>query len=98
MLLSALLSFAIIEALSHELPVVATDVGGTCDIINSETMCGSLVSYGDVSGCADEIMKYISDNEKYEKASKNALECVKAYFDIENVFETVYNRYIESLK
>jgi glycosyltransferase involved in cell wall biosynthesis len=92
------LSFAIIEALSHELPVVATDVGGTCDIINPETMCGSLVSYGDVSGCADEIMKYISDNEKYEKASKNALECVKAYFDIENVFETVYNRYIESLK
>ena len=92
------LSFAIIEALSFGLPVVATNVGGTSDIINSNTNCGVLVEYEDIKTCADKIEMYMKNNEKYEESSKNALMCVKKYFDIQNVFDTVYKRYEEALK
>ena len=92
------LSFAIIEALSFGLPVVATNVGGTGDIVNGKTNCGVLVEYEDVKSCADEIVKYMTDNEKYEISSKNAILCVKEHFNIQNVFDKVYNCYLNSVR
>ncbi len=92
------LSFAIIEALSFGLPVVATNVGGTGDIINEKTACGVLVEYEDVKSCADEILKYMSDKDKYETSSKNAITCVNEYFDIQNVFDKVYDCYENAIK
>lgn len=92
------LSFAIIEALSHGLPVVATDVGGTGDIINRETACGTLVEYGNVSACADAIIKLMDDKQNYSLCSENAIKAVKDRFDIQKVFDTVFSRYEESLK
>ncbi|MBE6623259.1 MAG: glycosyltransferase [Ruminococcaceae bacterium] len=92
------LSFAIIEALSFGIPVVATNVGGTVDIINDKTACGVLVEYGDVKSCADEIVKYMCDKDKYETSSQNAFACVKEHFDIQNVFNKVYDCYEKAIK
>ncbi len=92
------LSFAIIEALSHGIPVVATDVGGTSDIINENTACGTLVEYEDVISCADEILSYITDKEKYIACSENAIKAVKDRFDINSVYDNVFSSYKKALK
>ena len=92
------LSFAILEALGQGVPVVATDVGGTRDIINPDSRCGSLVEYGDTQGGAKEILRYIEDANLCSSCSRAALENVRKNFDIKIMLDTVYDRYEKSLK
>ncbi|MBE6570754.1 MAG: glycosyltransferase [Ruminococcaceae bacterium] len=92
------LSFAILEALGQGVPVVATDVGGTRDIINPNNICGSLVEYSDAAAGANEILRYIEDAELCKSCSAAALENVRKNFDINIMLDTVYDRYKKSLK
>ena len=92
------LSFAILEALGQGVPVVATDVGGTKDIINNQNKCGSLVEYDDALNAAKEIERYLSSPELCISCSENALETVRQKFDIKTMLDIVYARYENSLK
>lgn len=51
---------ALIEAISHGVPVVATDVGGTREIVPHE-QCGFLVPAGDDQATADRILQLLRD-------------------------------------
>lgn len=87
------LSFAILEALDHSLPVVATDVGGNPDIINSDTNCGILVKYGDTEKMAEAIKTMMEDREKYKMFSENAKRTVLERFNLDTLLEETYTKY-----
>lgn len=92
------LSFAIIEALSHGLPAVVTNVGGTCDIVNAQTDCGIAVSYGDTSMTAKAINAIMSDGALYEKYSANALKTASEKFSVSQMLEKTYSVYTSLIK
>lgn len=87
------LSFAILEAISKGLPVVATDVGGTKDIVNESNNCGILVKYGDEEEMAGAVEEIMSNPKLYEKYSKNGLSVAKDKFDIEIMFKKTFELY-----
>lgn len=87
------LSFAILEALDHSLPVVATDVGGNSDIINSDTNCGILVKYGDTEKMAEAIKTMMENEEKYKMFSENAKRTVLERFNLDTLLEETYTKY-----
>lgn len=91
------LSFAILEALGQGVPVVATDVGGTSDIINDRNVCGSLVKYNDPTGTAKEIIRYIQDPSLVRSCSEAALKNIHDNFDVTIMLDTVFDRYKKSL-
>lgn len=87
------LSFAILEALDNSLPVVATDVGGNSDIINSSTNCGILVNYGDTKAMAEAIKTVMEDEGKYKLFSENAKKTVCEKFNLDVLLEETYTKY-----
>lgn len=87
------LSFAIIEVLAAGLPVVATNMGGNGDIINSETKCGRLVEYNDAKGLASTVKEIMDNPETQKELRKNALLAVKERFNIDNMVQQAYNLY-----
>lgn len=87
------LSFAILEALDHALPVVATDVGGNSDIINDKHNCGILVDYGDTNQMAEAIKVMMEDKEKYDLFSENARKTVCNVFNLDALLEETYTKY-----
>ena len=90
---SEALSFAILEAMSQGLPVIATEVGGNPDIINSNTNCGVLVKYNDTEALAQAMQTLMEDNLLYEKYSSNATKAVRDTFNIEKTVESTYQLY-----
>lgn len=90
------LSFAIIEALSFGLPVIATDMGGNGDIINDKTGCGTLVRYNDPVGLANAIKEVMENSDLRTKMSENAFKAVKEIFSLDNMVMQTYNLYVKS--
>lgn len=91
------LSFAIIEVLAAGLPVIATDMGGNDDIINSETNCGILVKYDDARGLAAAIQQIMHNKALQVSLRKNALKAVRERFSLDNMVEKTYNLYKDSV-
>ncbi len=92
------LSFAILEALGSGVPVIATNVGGTSDIINDKNQCGVLVEYNNPKQASAAIKKLIDDQNTLSELSDNALKTVSENFDISIMLDIVYKQYEESLK
>jgi len=90
------LSFAIIEALAAGLPVIAADMAGNGDIINSETNCGLLVKYNDPDSMAEAMLKMMNDRELQESLKKNALKTVRERFNLDIMVDRTYNLYLKS--
>ena len=89
------LSFAILEALAKALPVIATKVGGTSDIINEENRNGVLVRYGGKVAMAKAMERFMTDEKIYLECSQNAIDSVKNHFSIDKICEETYNFYKE---
>lgn len=89
------LSFAILEAMSKYLPIVATNAGGNGDIVNENTNCGFLVEYGDTKGFAEALNKLAEDKELCEKFAANAKKATKDIFNLENVLLDTLDKYKE---
>ncbi len=89
------LSFAILEAMSKYLPIVATNAGGNGDIVNEKTDCGFLVEYGDTKGFAEALNKLAEDNELCERFANNAKKATKDIFNLENVLLETLEKYKE---
>lgn len=87
------LSFAIVEALGHALPIVATDVGGNSDIVNDETNCGILVNYGDTTAMAEAIKTMIEDETAYKAFSENARKAALTRFNLDELLKETYQYY-----
>ena len=92
------LSFLIIEALASGLPVIATDMGGNSDIINSRTNCGLLVEYNNPESMAKGIFKLMEDDKKFAQFKLNAFKAVDDIFNLDKVVEKTYNLYVKSVE
>ena len=95
---SEALSFAILEAMAHSLPVIATNIGGNPDIVNQKTGCGVLVEYNDTKAMAKEMKTLMTDHSLYEYFAKNAYLAAKSVFNIEEMASTTYNLYKEVIE
>lgn len=87
------LSFAMLEAMSKALPLVATNVGGNSDIVNDETQVGILVEYGDEDAMAKAISDMMNNKEFYKKMSENAVRAVYGRFSYETMLKKTMDVY-----
>ena len=67
---------ALLEAMALEIPIVATDVGGTGEIIDHE-IHGLLVSKGDVDQIVEAVRKTLEDGESTARRVRSARERVE---------------------
>lgn len=88
------LSFAILEAMGHALPIVATDIGGNPDIVNDKNSCGTLVPYGDEDAMSDAFLCLMNDKDYYQKCSDGAFKTVSTVFNLETLMEETFEKYI----
>ncbi|MBQ4159343.1 MAG: glycosyltransferase family 4 protein, partial [Clostridia bacterium] len=87
------LSFAILEALSRKLPVVATNVGGNGDILSAQNDCGLLVEYGDTDAMAEAINRLMTDDALYTRYSENALRAIHEVFNLNKILDDTFAVY-----
>jgi len=92
--LSEGLSIALLEAMRAQLPVIATAVGGTPEVvINNES--GLLIKSKEPTQIADAIEVLFNDKPKANMLAKNAYTRVCETFSIENTVNKYYNLYTE---
>jgi len=75
---------ALMEAMAASLPVVATNVGGTPDVLRDE-VDGFLVDYGDKLTLADRIRKMVLSESIRKAMGKSARERIETTFDMETI-------------
>lgn len=94
---SEALGISILEALACGLPVIATDSGGTNEVINNNTDCGILVDYGDKEGLARAIIKLVLDKALYEKYKENGYSTLIEKFNLDKTAEETHALYSSSI-
>lgn len=87
------LSFAILEAMAHSLPLVVTAAGGNGDIVNEKTDCGFIVPYGDTEAFADALYALSEDKALCRRFAENAKKATQTTFDLENVLQKTLSVY-----
>lgn len=86
------LSIAMLEAMAAGVPVVATRVGGTPELIESG-VTGELVPPGDPEALADGLVRMLRSSDEAEALARAARERVEALFSFEKMvkaYEQVY--------
>jgi glycosyltransferase involved in cell wall biosynthesis len=91
----------VLESLLMEVPIIATDVGGTSEVI-SQDETGILIQPGDLSGLILSINEFIENRQTFTEMAKRGREDVKKRFNhadrvkrLENVYLTVFRRWKE---
>ena len=88
------MSNAVMEAMAAGIPVAATDVDGTRDLIE-DGVTGWLVEAGDVDGLADRLLAVLDNPEAAREVGAAAARFVRERFSVEGMvagFEGVYRR------
>jgi glycosyltransferase involved in cell wall biosynthesis len=88
---------SILEAMSSNIPIVSTNVGGIKRIIQ-DGINGSLVNAKDSEQLADAIIRLIEDHDKANMLARNASELVKNDYSMAKmlaVYENIYNSLIK---
>ena len=83
---------AIVEAMTHKLPVVATNVGGVSEIISNKEV-GLLAPSEDVTEIANNLQKLIENRQLRLKIGIAAYEHVLKNFSIENQAQKLIKKY-----
>ena len=79
------LPVAVLEALAHGLPVIASDVGDTAEAVrDGET--GYLIAPGDVQMLSHRLWDLSSDPERYERMSRAARRLAETEFSEERLY------------
>lgn len=89
------LSNALLEAMSHGIPVIATAVGGNVEVLESGG--GILVDPGDASSLASAIEKLLEDPDLRRRLGEDARKTVESRFSTRHMVEaldSVYRRAI----
>ncbi|MEZ5940453.1 MAG: glycosyltransferase family 4 protein [Planctomycetaceae bacterium] len=73
----------LLEASACEVPIVATNVGGTADIVIHQ-QTGLLVDRDDTSGMSQGVLAYLNDRELACRVARNARQLCDANFSIAN--------------
>lgn len=90
------LSFAILEAMSKCLPIIATKVGGNVDIVNENTNCGIIVNYNNPVEMAQAMEKLMTDKKFWGNCSNNSLLAIKERFNSKNVLKETLSLYVKA--
>lgn len=78
----------VIEAMGHQLPVIATDVGGTKEIIEDDSL-GIIINKEDRESLNQAIKKVLENKEYREKIAQQGQEFVKSRFGEERFAKKV---------
>jgi glycosyltransferase involved in cell wall biosynthesis len=70
---------SLMEAMSYEIPVIATDCGGTKELVDGES--GILVNQNDSEAIANAIIELTNNHEYRRKIGKNGRNKIKQDFD-----------------
>jgi glycosyltransferase involved in cell wall biosynthesis len=81
-------SNAILEAMASGLPVIASNTGGTPEIIDTEN--GFLFEYKNFRQLADLIMKCIDNKTEMERMGSSSIEKIKEKFTIDGMMQNYY--------
>lgn len=87
----------IIEAMSVGCPVVATDAGGTSELV-IDGQSGLLLPPGDTAAMHDAILDVMSDEHAAQARARNALELIRESFNAELTAQRTLEWYEELLK
>lgn len=74
------LSLSLLQAMAAEVAIVATDVGGTREIVNDDT--GILVKPGASSVIADGVLRLLNDRQERIRIVRNAKQLVEEDFGV----------------
>ncbi|MEM9828873.1 MAG: glycosyltransferase, partial [Planctomycetota bacterium] len=88
------ISLTLIEAMFAELPIIATAVGGTPEVIRSRHN-GLLVPPGDPQTMADAIIQLVDDADQRKHFGEQGQACAAQRFSIDammNAYDSVYRR------
>lgn len=91
------LGISILEALACGIPVIATNSGGTSEIVNEATGCGILVNNGDVNGLASSMIRMVTDRVFYTGCRANAVKTVEERFTLDKTAGDTLELYIRCL-
>ncbi len=75
------LSNSILEAMAQDLPVIASDTGGTSEIVSEDN--GRLYSYQDSEALSNAIIELLADEQLRERKSKASKLIIKNNFTID---------------
>lgn len=75
--------YSILEAMSAGLPVIATDVGGISEAVDSS--CGFLVKRGDAAGLRQALAQLITDRNLRKTMGENAQRIAGSKFSLEKM-------------
>lgn len=86
----------IMEAMSHRLPVVATDVSGISEVVrDGET--GYLVPEKNPEALADALGRMLSDRDKALEMAENGHKLVLAMFDPATIMAQLHDMFVERM-
>ena len=92
------LSNALIEAMSYQLPVIATDVGGNTEVVNQGG--GILIPAGNAEKLASAIQLFLTDPDMVKRLGKEALTNIQHHYSIQHMvsgWESVYSKILGGL-
>lgn len=94
------LPHVVLEAMAARVPVIATDVGGTGEVVKHD-QTGLLVTYGDDEGLMNAIHKLLGNSDTCHRLTSNARRMLEQHFDEEECFlayENALTRLLSSNK
>lgn len=91
------ISLTVLEAMAASLPVVATEVGGTPEIVQ-DGRTGALVRPRDARAFATAILGIIRDPQNGQRMGREGRRIVEAHFDVSKVVESYERLYLTSLR
>lgn len=86
-------SLAVLEAMASGLPVVVTDVGDNCRVINEE--CGSILPAGKPAMLAEEVMRLIQNPLERKQIGNSAKKCVSENYSVSKWVDQLMSLYDE---
>lgn len=86
-----------VEAMSHGLPIIGADTGGTKEII-SDGINGLLYEQGKPVSLAEKIKYLILNADCREKIGKEAKRYVRSRYSVQNNAKKIYECYLESIR
>jgi len=91
------LPLTVIEAMAARLPVVASDIGGTCEaVIHNKT--GILVPPGDQDSLTSALSRILSDQEMRSRMGQEGWKLCKQKFSVESMVEALRTLYLEEVE
>lgn len=90
-------SNSILEYAAAGIPVVATDTGGTRELLKKQNL-GCLVPVGDYQGIADAILEFLRDKPRMARISINARNIVRQEYSWEAKIKEIEKYYCQILE